>query len=853
MGPDDFCCEATWGEAEDPRCEKNFNFCDSGHHSGGRKMIRVNTSVKALAAAVAVASGLGGVAANAHAQGAALEEVLVTATKRTESLQDVPISVAVVSAEMISTFDIGDVTDLQNFVPGLQVQETFGGTSIRIRGIGSGITNLAFDSSVPVFVDDVYNGRSNSVLSSMLDPGRVEVARGPQGAIFGKSTTAGAISIVSARPTEEFEAQLKLGTELEYGGYTASGFVSGALTESIRGRAAIFVNDLDGWTDNRVTGDDDGSEETTAGRVSLEFDANDCTTWYLKFESGSKDGEGRNNQPVRGLNIPNIPPFAGMYAVQAAELAAGTLEYKPDDVRGVSTGFPKEDYSEYDWTNFTAIMDSEFAGHAVKLIASHNEYDNTYYLDVDGFAADALNSYLTDDYDADSVELRFLSPTDQFIEYIGGVWYQSTDTKTQQWAEYGVVTAPVLKGNTLPYPTGTDRHYDRDTDAYSVYGQLTFNFTSDFRAIVDLRYTDEEQDSEAYMRQVKWETFENWKSPALNPALNGRNEYTFKQDRSDDSFDPSVRLQYDLTDDMMVYASYAHGSKAGGTKANDGGLSTVLQGVAAEQGDAWALKYTGVPAATLTDAYIAANLIDFDQGNGVFDFEDEEADSYEIGFKATLADGSVYLNGAVFTTEYKNLQTSSYNGTAFVIGNAGQATIDGAELELSWQATENLRINTAASYIDATYDDYPGASCVLDENLLAKNADCSSGQGKPGTNGTENQKGEPLERSPDLEYNINALWDAPITDNLMLKVAGSIYYSDSYFIQPTQEPYSTQDSYTKYDLRVALASADERWEVAVNGRNLSDEMVISHAYRVFSRFNNLTKGRTVSLEGILRF
>lgn len=816
-------------------------------------MIRANTPVKALAAAIAVGSGLGGIAANTQAQGAALEEVLVTATKRTESVQDVPISVAVVSAELMSTFDIGDVTDLQNFVPGLQVQETFGGTSIRIRGIGSGITNLAFESSVPVFVDDVYNGRSNSVLSAMLDPGRVEVARGPQGALFGKSTTAGAISIFSARPTEEFEAQVKLGTEFEYGGYTASGFVSGPLTENIRGRAAILTSDFDGWTDNRFTGDDDGSEETTAGRIGFEIDASERTTVYLKAETGTKDGEGRNNQPVRPLNIPNIPPFAAMYAVQAAEQAAGTLEYKPDDVRGVSTGFPKEDYSEYEWTNFTAIVDSEFCDHALKFIASHNEYDNTYFLDVDGFAADALNSYLTDDYEADSVELRVLSPTDQFIEYIGGIWYQSTDTKTQQWASYGVVTAPVLKGNVLPYQTGTDRHFDRDTDAYSVYGQLTFNFSSDFRAIVDLRYTDEEQDSEAYMRQVRWQTFDNWRSPALNPVLNGRNEYTFKQDRSDDSFDPSVRLQYDLTEDVMLYGAYAHGSKAGGTKANDGGLSTVLQGVAAAEGDPWALKYTGYTADTLTDAFIAANLIDFEQGNGVFDFEDEEADSYEIGFKATLADGRVYLNGALFTTEYENLQTSSYNGTAFVIGNAGQATIDGAELELSWQATENLRINAAASYIDAEYDDYPGASCVLDENLLAVNEDCSTGQGKPGNNGTENQKGEPLERSPDLEYNLNALWDVPITDALMLKVAGSIYYSDSYFIQPTQEPYSEQDSYTKYDLRVALASADDRWEVAVNGRNLSDEMVISHAYRVFSRFNNLTKGRTVSLEGILRF
>jgi len=142
---------------------------------------------------------------------------------------------------------------------------------------------------------------------------------------------------------------------------------------------------------------------------------------------------------------------------------------------------------------------------------------------------------------------------------------------------------------------------------------------------------------------------------------------------------------------------------------------------------------------------------------------------------------------------------------------------------------------------------------VLDANLLAVNDDCSSGLGNNGTRGTEDQAGEPLERSPDLEYNINALWSQPITSNMQLKVAGSVYYSGEYFIQPTQEPYSTQDSFTKVDLRVALAAADDSWEIAINGRNLSDEMVITHAYRVFSRFNNLTKGRTVALEGILRF
>ena len=135
-----------------------------------------------------------------------LEEIVVTVTKRASNLQDIPVSVGVVTGEFINTFDIKDMSDIQNFVPGLQVQQTFGSWAVRIRGLGSGITSLAFDSSVPIYIDDVYCGRGKCMESAFMDVERLEVARGPQGALFGKSTIAGAISVVSTRPTDEFEA-----------------------------------------------------------------------------------------------------------------------------------------------------------------------------------------------------------------------------------------------------------------------------------------------------------------------------------------------------------------------------------------------------------------------------------------------------------------------------------------------------------------------------------------------------------------------------------------------------------------------------------------------------------------------
>ena len=204
----------------------------------------------ATAKMLIAAAAMTGLPAGAGAEELALEEIVVTATKRTENLQDVPISVGVVTGEFIEMYDIVDLVDLQSYVPGLQVQKTFGSWAVRVRGLGSAITNLAFDSSVPVFNDDVYCARGKCLESAFLDVGRIEVARGPQGALFGKSTMSGAISIASATPTDEFEASVKVGYEIEDDSTGVSGFVSGPLADGFRARLAFSYDDVGGWVHN---------------------------------------------------------------------------------------------------------------------------------------------------------------------------------------------------------------------------------------------------------------------------------------------------------------------------------------------------------------------------------------------------------------------------------------------------------------------------------------------------------------------------------------------------------------------------------------------------------------------------
>jgi len=792
------------------------------------------TNVGLMALLLAI-TGLGGRFVFAQEDSRVLEEIVVTATKRAANVQDVPISVGVVTGEFINTFDIKDLNDIQNFVPGLQVQQTFGSWAVRIRGLGSGITNLAFDSSVPIYIDDIYCGRGKCMESAFLDVERLEVARGPQGALFGKSTIAGAISVMSTRPTDEFEAEMKIGAEMENGGYTSSGYISGALTDKLRARLAIRYDDLDGYTDNIALRREDGDKRTWATRLGVEFDATDTTSFYLKLEAGESNTAGRNNQLVA--------PGA-----MSASTTDANAEYRSDDRRSVSTGVEKEDFYAYDWSSLSLSMDTEIADHLVKGVLGYWEYDNDWFLDVDGHPEAILNTALADEYEQTTAEIRILSPTDQTFEYIVGAWYQDSELTTRQFSPFyplfwQAILPAFLHGAINPNASGMDRNFERDSEAYSVYGQLTWNISNSVRAILDVRYTDEEQEGVGASWPILF-TNGTFDPQRVTQSTFGHNtEYLFTQDRSDDSIDPSLRVQWDVNEDMMVYGVYAEGSKSGGMKANDATLGAQLTASAADP--AYAQRFLGVASVTAAD--IAGGL-ELKQGNGVFDFEDEEAESWELGMKTSLLDGTASFAVALFTTEFTNLQTSNYDGTQFIIGNAGSATVDGIEVEFSWQATENLRLNSSISVIDAKYDDFAGAQCVENSAGLPANADCD-----PVSN-TENQKGEKLERSPDMEFNLSAIWQSQLTDTIRLTASASFYYSEEYFVQPTQAKYSTQDSFEKWDARIALASNDERWEVGITGRNLSDEMTIQHAYNIAgSQFRNLGIGRSVTLEAILRF
>ena len=761
-----------------------------------------------------------------------LQAVIVKSTKRDTTLQDAPISIGVVEGETIDDYHVADLTDLQNFVPNLTVQKTFGNWAVRIRGLGSGVTNIAFDSSVSVFNDGVYCGRSSCLETGLMDVGSVEVARGPQGALFGKSTIAGAITVTSARPTDKFEAYANAGVELEDGGYRMSGAVSGPLADTLRGRLAVQYTDLDGGFKNPFTGHDDNAKQSWGARGSIEWDITPDTLLFAKVEGGSSSTDGRSNQLVA----------AGALASPTAPINRAYLETVPNDIRYAATGVPKPEYDDLDTLAFTAQLSTMLGDNKLELFGNHWHTESERYLDVDGVPEHLLNTGIGDDYTQKSFEARILSPTGGTFEYIAGAMYHSSELDTYQYSPffpefYATVGVPAPALALINGATSSLREFHRESDTYSLYGQLTWNLTDKLSLIGDLRYTEEKQDGRAQNRHGDLPDLVTF---VFNPNAPFRSnpEFIFMETRKDSNVDPSIRLLYKPSPDLSMYAAYSTGSKPGGLKANDDALGTILL----SKDSAFLTQYAGV--ASLTRAELN-NGITLKKGNGVFDFEDENAENVEVGFKSFLADGKVSLNAAAFLMKFDNMQTSSYDGTRFIIGNAASAEVKGLELEGQWLATDHLTFNGSAAFTDAKFDKFLNAECPIASDGTQEDPTCVDGQG--------DLSGRQIERAPKVELNIGADWSQQISSNLNFDAKIDAYYSDKYYVRQDFDPNGLQDAFTKLNARLAVSSANDRWEIALVGKNLTDKLTIQHAYEVLSSFQALGEGRKVFLEGTLRW
>ena len=753
---------------------------------------------------------------------AQLEEVIVTAQKRAENLQDVPIAIAAVTGDSIRSAGISKMEDLAPSIPNFQFAEAVSGSdNMFMRGIGSG-PNFGFEQAVGQVVNGFFFGRSRFGRATFLDVERVEVLKGPQGALIGKNTSGGAINITTAKPTDEFEGWISASYETEANkGYTVEGAISGPITDNFKVRLAARMDDRDGWVKNTITGDDQQEQDDITARLTLQWDISETADATLVYQTGDFEREGRTRQlSLCGAGLRNFDPDGPGPAPAGALF--GSLVAQGEDcsanyhrnVVNTRNGAGNFEGFETDFNIYGLTLNWEFDSFIITSLTGMAEYETLDLADIDATIAEIAGMEAMEDYEQWSQEIRITSNTDEGLEYIAGIFIQHTEQTTDFRRDFATLPGINTVGSNLI-------HTDQEGDTYAIFGQTTWHVTDELNATIGARYTKEEKDAD----QVQTSTALFTSTPAmLNPFLvpgpgapnPAAPTHVVKGDRSENAFSPTFNITWRPDDDSMYYASVRRGFKGGGF---DHQLS---------------LPQTG-------------NLQNFE-------FEEEEVTAFELGTKLTLADGAAQLNIALFRSEYDDLQVSALNSadTTFNVGNAASAITQGLEMDLKWAATDRLTLNLAAAYLNAEYDDYESAPCNTDQII-------TGGCPNPITQ-TQDLSNKELQYAPDLSATANAEYVWPISDSLELTGFIQLTYSDEFALSLDLDPNLIQKAYTKFDARLTLGDINGDWQVSLVGRNLTDKTTtnfgndgLGGAFMAGTYFRMVDAPRSVAIQAKFNF
>jgi outer membrane receptor protein involved in Fe transport len=793
-----------------------------------------------------------------NAQGLVLEEVIVTAQLRAESLQDVPLSVNAVYGDKLMEAGIMKIEDLQSFVPNLTMSETGIGNNIYIRGIGSGI-NQGFEQSVGMYIDGVYYGRAQLSRTPFLDLDRVEVLRGPQNILYGKNSIAGAMSITTAKPHNEFEGMLGLTLEPEYGDQVFDLMLNGPLTETLSARFAHRSRQFDGYVENLDASDEPERDEVTS-RLSLQWEPTANFDAGLKFEKGSFDVTGRQLEIV-GDEASLNPSLAGanwsefLYSLSPTQTPISVLNTSQDFKRS-SNG----DFSNNNTENVTLTMNYDLNDFVLTSITSTLKYDYHELCDCDFTGADIFFVESEEEYKQFSQEFRITSPGGETIDWIAGLYYQTSELDftdsffTTPDSILNNVLEAVLPvafspddGVTTTYPSGASqqlidfsvpRVFEQDSDLFSVFLQATWNINDRSRLTVGGRYSNEEKEASRALTAVDNAGNEIPYNDLFIPNTSMGVDYLLgavlqvarhdlADEFEDDNFSPLAIFEYDVSDDVMAYASWSKGFKSAGYDVRSN---------------------ASVVDTNISNPFSSALNVTVDAGS--FYYDEEQAESLELGAKSTMLDGSLEVNVAAFYTEYSDLQVSIYDGVlGFNVGNAAEAVTKGIELDGRYAATATITLSGALAWMDFEFQDYENGQCTQLERIVTGITNCD-------------YSGQSNQYVADFSGALSAEHEYDINTSIILRSTLDVIFTTDYNPSQNLDSNIEQDGYTKLNLRVSLSDVESGWEVALVGKNLTDEKIITYANdtplaanlaQSVGYYALVESPRTIALQGSYRF
>ena len=751
-------------------------------------MLKAALLTGSAAASFALLAAAGAQAQEAQPTGTAateVEEVLVTARRREERAQDVPIALSVIGGDQLQATDTTNVRELYRQVPSLSVSiPNARNTSLLIRGVGASLANDGLVNSVGVFVDGVYYARAGSGSFDLVDLDRVEVLRGPQGTLFGKNTTAGALNIATKAPTFDFQGmgQLTIG---DYDRVEARAMVSGPLSGTLAFRLTAAYSRRDGFVENVRTGEDLNDFYDRSARAQLLWRPNDDFSLRVIGDFSRQSLNCCVNVPAFvATTLANGAPYpSGLYARSAllgyTPLPIDPFARKTDiDTGQVINQVQKGISAEANWN---------IPGHTLTSITAYRYWSFDPYNDLDLLGLPVL---LEGAFHSSSrtftQEVRLASTGDGPVDYVLGGYFlretlfsyavQEFGSAAGVWILPGLpasITRPALEG------FGGELRDKPVTRSIAAFGQATWHVTDSVDITAGLRYTDEKK--HGYALQTPFGGAPLASLPAaLRPTIQAIRDGTvqpffyFEDQRQEDNLSGTLNASWKIAPDVLAYASYARGYKSGG------------------------INFTVLPPGVARQV------------------EPETADSYEAGLKTQFADRRITFNLSAYRTDFTDYQSTrvfvnTAGSTVIFITNAGKVRTQGLEADFTARATPDLTLRASAAYTDAKFVSYPNAPCPQ-ERFQSQFCDLSG-------------RRLPLVSKYSGYLGVDYQHPAPLFEMAGQGVLPFVYadYAWRSNFDGSTSALSRIDGYGLVNLRLGLRTEDRQTELTVWARNLFDE------------------------------
>lgn len=700
-------------------------------------------------------------------------DIIVTAQKREQNLQDVPVAISVVSGAQLERSNVNSAEQLFQRVPTLTFRKgnTNKDSALSIRGVGTISFSSGVEPSVSTVIDGVVYARTGQQTSDFLDVERIEVLRGPQGSLFGKNASAGVINIVSREPGNELGGYVDA-SWYEGNEYRIRGSIGGPLGEGVRASLTGFWSQYDGNARNVFNGNKVNGYEHwgVRGKLIAEPTDNLKITLIADYSKNSDNGFADSIGTVFSSAFNN--------AVFIPSLAPLTLDGKNKDIDNDLDPYTKDKNS-----GVSGQIDLDLGGVTLTSITAYRHWYNFQVRDGD-FRSDAPSyvntgtasgDFLLHDlgdlkFDQFTQELRIASANPQFLEYVAGLYYYNTKEVDYFNRVVTTCTASTLPtvGGLTPCAPGSSTYVTNRGDAdfttkltsYSAFGQLTANFTDAFRGIAGLRYTEDKVAFDFARISTSTAAF-----PGVNPAFSASGSI------KENGWSGNAGLQYDVSDDVMAYGMYTRGYKG--------------------------------PALN-----VFFNMLGRDTGG----IAPEKADAYEVGLKTRLFDRRLTLNIAAFYAKYDNYQANFLDIVAGQVvtrlTNAGTVSTRGIEMDFNAAITDDFSLSGGFNYTDAHINEFicpPGAAVTCAAAI----------------------NGKPLPFAPKYKGTVTMDWRLPLNiEGFNVDLNSSLVYQSKTNFDINQNPNAFQSAYAIWDAGIKVSTDDDKYSLSFIVKNLTDKQFV---------------------------